>query len=181
MAHPVASVGATQRASLLGGSAVIFVTVGSMMPFDRLIRGMDKWASENPGVDIFAQIGRGGYEPNNMRWTRKLSPGEFQEAVQKASVLVAHAGMGSFFVAMGSRKPIVLMPRFAAKREHTTDHQLHTVEWLRDKPGVYVAMSDDELESAIAKAQIETSVSFHDLGRFAPQPFLVKLRQFLQN
>ena len=160
---------------------MIFVTVGSMMPFDRLIRGMDKWASENPGVDIFAQIGRGGYEPNNMRWTRKLSPGEFQEAVQKASVLVAHAGMGSFFVAMGSRKPIVLMPRFAAKREHTTDHQLHTVEWLRDKPGVYVAMSEDELEGAIAKARIETSVSFHELGRFAPQPFLVKLRQFLQN
>ena len=52
-------------------------------------------------------------------------------------------------------KPIVLVPRFAAKGEHTTDHQVHTVRWLRQKPGVYVAMSDDDLADAINRALVE--------------------------
>ena len=135
---------------------MIFVTVGSMMPFDRLIRGMDEWASENTGVDVFAQIGGGSYEPNHMRWTRMLSPGEFQEAVQKASVLVAHAGMGSFFIAMGSRKPVVLMPRFAAKREHTTDHQLpHRRSGCATSRASMSRCQMMNLKSAIDKARLE--------------------------
>jgi len=38
---------------------VILVTVGSMLPFDRLIEAMDKWAADHPGHSLFAQIGKG--------------------------------------------------------------------------------------------------------------------------
>lgn len=175
----MASVGAARGARILGGSSVIFVSVGSMMPFDRLIRVMDKWAHQHAEQEVLAQIGGGAYTPSHMRWTRMLSPSNFREAVQNATIIVAHAGMGSFFVAMESHKPIVLLPRFAANREHTTDHQVHTVQWLRDKPGVYVAMSDDELGPAIERAQIERNFAANDFNRFAPQPFLAKIRQFL--
>ena len=47
---------------------MIFVTIGSMFPFDRLIRVMDGWAAANPGVETLAQIGDGAYEPAHMRW-----------------------------------------------------------------------------------------------------------------
>ena len=38
---------------------MIFVTVGSMMPFNRLIDTMDRWAAARPDVEMFAQIGGG--------------------------------------------------------------------------------------------------------------------------
>ena len=74
-----------------------------------------------------------------MRWTRTVPHGEFKATVQMAELIVAHAGMGSFFVAMEAQKPIVVLPRMSARQEHTTDHQLHTLKWLREKPGVYAA------------------------------------------
>jgi len=149
------------------------------MPFDRLILSMDKWAHEHAEQDVLAQIGGGTYLPQKMRWTRMLPPSKFHEVVRNASIMVAHAGMGSFFVAMEMQKPIVMLPRIAAKGEHTTDHQLHTVQWLREKPGVYVAMTEDELALAIDKASNEGDVASDDFNRFAPEAFLMKIRQFL--
>jgi UDP-N-acetylglucosamine transferase subunit ALG13 len=150
-----------------------------MMTFDRLVRAMDQWTQDHAEHDVFAQIGSGTYRPKHMRWTSILSPSEFREAVRDASIMVAHAGMGSFFTAMEMRKPIVLLPRRASDREHTTDHQLHTLRWLREKPGVYVAMTDDELAAAIDKALMAGNVAVGDFPRFAPEPFLVKIRKFL--
>jgi UDP-N-acetylglucosamine transferase subunit ALG13 len=158
---------------------MIFVTVGSMMAFDRLICAMDHWAKEHPYQDLLAQIGGGSYVPNHMRWTRMMSPVKFKEAVRDATIMVAHAGMGSYFVAMEMRKPVVLLPRHASAREHTTEHQLHTIEWLRHKPGVFAAKSEDELASAIDKALVSGSTAMKDFCRFAPEPFLLKVRQFL--
>jgi UDP-N-acetylglucosamine transferase subunit ALG13 len=160
---------------------MIFVTVGSMMAFDRLILSMDKWARRHGASDVLAQIGGGSYQPSHMRWTRMLSPSEFQEAVSHAAVMVAHAGMGSYFVAAEMRKPIVMLPRLAVNREHTTDHQLHTIKWLRDRPGVYAAMSDDELDSAIEKAMTDGYVAGADFTNFAPDPFVRRVRHFLTN
>jgi UDP-N-acetylglucosamine transferase subunit ALG13 len=158
---------------------MIFVTVGSMMAFDRLILSMDKWASAHAESDVMAQIGDGTYRPSHMRWTRMLSPGKFQEAVRDAAIMVAHAGMGSYFVAAELRKPIVMLPRRAVNREHTTDHQLHTLKWLRERPGVYAAMSDEELEVAISKAMTGGSIAGAEFTSFAPEPFLTRVRQFL--
>jgi UDP-N-acetylglucosamine transferase subunit ALG13 len=158
---------------------MIFVTVGSMMPFDRLIRAADEWARQYAEQEVVAQIGDGSYLPNHMRWKRMLLPSEFRRAVQNASVLVAHAGMGSFFAAMEMGKPIVLVPRFAANGEHTTDHQVHTVRWLRQKPGVYVAMPDCDLAAVINRALVERNQGGDSLCPVAPQPFLTKVREFL--
>lgn len=158
---------------------MIFVTVGSMLAFDRLILSMDKWALAHGDSEVVAQIGGGAYQPRHMRWTRMLPPSKFQEAVRGATILVAHAGMGSYFVAAQMHKPIVMLPRFAAKQEHTTDHQVHTIKWLRDRPGVYAAMSEDELAPAIAKAMTDEPVADPDLSRFAPEPLIARVRQFL--
>src|SRR3954453_23339807 len=103
----MATLTADRRPRLLGSSPMIFVTVGSMMAFDRLILSMDKWALAHTDRDVLAQIGGGTYRPNHMRWTRMLPPSEFHETVRSAAVIVAHAGMGSYFAAAEMRKPIV--------------------------------------------------------------------------
>lgn len=76
-------------------------------------------------------------------------------------------------------KPIVMLPRLAANREHTTDHQVHTATWLRGKPGVYVALSEDELSPAIAQALEQGSDSVRRFPPFAPEPFLSRIRGLL--
>jgi UDP-N-acetylglucosamine transferase subunit ALG13 len=150
-----------------------------MLPFDRLVRAMDQWAAQHPAEDAFAQIGEGTYEPQNMRWVRFLAPGEFADQVRKSSLIVAHAGTGSFFLAAETSKAVVMLPRLAANREHTTDHQVHTARWLCKKPGVYVAMTEEELPVAIARARTSGSCVAGELTPYAPQPFLAKIRKFL--
>ena len=149
------------------------------MPFDRLIQVMDKWAEHHPEQDTFAQIGRGSYLPAHMRWTRMLSPKEFRATVSTSHVVVAHAGMGSFFSCVEMLKPLVMLPRDASRNEVTTDHQVGTLRWLRNKPGIYVAMSDDEVPDAIDKALNKANIDIGDFSRFAPESFIKIIRQFL--
>jgi len=55
---------------------VIFVTVGTQLPFDRLIRGVDLWAAEHPDIPVFGQTGTiagDGYTPKHMEHSSTLS------------------------------------------------------------------------------------------------------------
>jgi hypothetical protein len=57
---------------------MIFATVGTQLPFDRLVRGLDQWASRNPQEEIFAQIGQANYIPENCEWARTISANTFR-------------------------------------------------------------------------------------------------------
>jgi UDP-N-acetylglucosamine transferase subunit ALG13 len=154
---------------------VIFVTVGSMMPFDRLIRAMDMWAGSNPSREVFFQIGRGQYEPRHAPFKRMLPPTEFTDRVENAELIVAHAGMGSVIQAAQADKPIVLFPRRLDLEEHNTDHQLHTTGWLKDRQGIFVAMDDAELALRIEEAGKRQS-SGMDIAPAASPELLGRLR-----
>jgi UDP-N-acetylglucosamine transferase subunit ALG13 len=159
---------------------VIFVTIGSMFPFDRLIMWMDAWARDHPGQELLAQIGDGAYEPSHMPWERMLPPSRFESSVRDASLIVAHAGMGSIITAMELGKPIILVPRRLADREHTTDHQMHTASWMRGKPGIQVVETQDELAGAIeAITRAETTATPERISNRAPEAFTMKIRDFL--
>jgi UDP-N-acetylglucosamine transferase subunit ALG13 len=157
---------------------MIFVTVGSMMPFDRLIETMDKWASNNGTTPTFAQIGDGS-EPRHMQWARRLAADEFSELVTNSTVVVAHAGMGSIISAAEAGKAIVIMPRYASLKEHTTDHQVHTARRLIGRPGIYVAMSEAELPERINEAFSAIGSARPHIPRTAPDGFVAAIRAFL--
>lgn len=158
---------------------MILVTTGTMLPFDRLIESMDRWAAEHPTETVFAQIGEGSYVPLNMAWARMLGPEDFADKVAASQIIVAHAGTGSYFLAAEKGKALVIMPRLAANREHTTDHQVHTARWLSNKEGVYVAMSDEDLPDAIDKARQGVDSKEAQFSPYAPNQFLSQIRQFL--
>lgn len=155
---------------------MIFVTVGSMMPFDRLVKAMDRWAEAHQNEKVVAQIGSGSYLPQYMSWTRLLSPAEFSDMVRDCSILVAHAGTGSFFQAAELSKPLVIMPRLASKFEHTTDHQVQTARWLTQLRGVFVADHESGLADAISRVVGSGYEVVSRVDPNAPQPFLEKIR-----
>jgi UDP-N-acetylglucosamine transferase subunit ALG13 len=157
---------------------VIFVTIGSMFPFDRLIQLVDELAPEWPAESFFAQIGETSLEPRNMAFEKVLTAKAFNDKVGSARLLIAHAGMGSVITAMEARKPIAVLPRLAAHGEVTTDHQLATARWLKGKPGIHVAMEEAELKGAI-EAALATPADQDSMSVTAPAPFLQKIRSFI--
>jgi UDP-N-acetylglucosamine transferase subunit ALG13 len=123
---------------------MIVVTVGTQLPFDRLIAMIDELAPRL-STPVFAQTGSGQYKPQNIRWSASMRPSEFEEMLRDASVIVAHAGIGTVLKAYKYGKPIILVPRQAAFGEHRNDHQLATVAKLAERRGIYVARSKEEL------------------------------------
>lgn len=160
---------------------MIFVSVGSAFPFDRLIRTMDDWAArEGAGEEIFAQIGRGTYHPAHMGWKPSITESEFAETVGRAGVMVSHAGMGSVITALRHQTPIVLLPRRFEQGEHTTDHQMATARWLEPKNGVFVAWDEGELPAKLAEARSWTADGA-SLPPFAPEAFTGRIGSLLKS
>jgi UDP-N-acetylglucosamine transferase subunit ALG13 len=159
---------------------VILVTIGSVMPFDRLIRVVDQLAPSWPDDKCFAQIGDGKYEPVNMRFSRMLGTREFAEAVKASRLIIAHAGMGSVITAMEANKPIVILPRKMEFEEHTTDHQMATARWLSGRRGVYVAFEEADLSRAVADALSAGVSDKGELPSSAPAEFLTKIRNYIE-
>ncbi len=159
---------------------MIFVTIGSMFPFDRLVRAMDAWAAERPSEadDMLAQIGEGAYRPVHMRWVARLGRVDYRETVSRARLVVAHAGVGSVVTAGEFGKPVVVLPRRRHLAEHTSDHQMETARWLRGKPGVHVAETEGDLADRIAAALAEPQAGIRTAG-VADPAFIARLRAFI--
>lgn len=136
---------------------MILLTVGTQLPFDRLVQIMDAIAPDLP-EEVYAQIGKGNYLPRNFGYCRMARPEELAEKFRTARQIVSHAGTGSLLTARRYRKPIILFPRRAALGEHRNDHQLATCHHLDGAPGLSVAYDEAELLSLLsARAQASLS------------------------
>lgn len=124
---------------------MIFVTVGTQLPFDRLVRAIDDWAGRNGRSDVIAQIGESDYKPRHIDYQPHVTPRQFSQHVAGAECIVSHAGMGTILSALGTGKPLVVMPRRAELGEHRNDHQLATARRIRELGRIMVAMDDAEL------------------------------------
>ena len=124
---------------------MIFVTVGTQLPFDRLIRAIDAWAGDSGTGDVFAQIGPTEYEPDHIAWTRDLDPAGFSTRVREADLIIAHAGMGTIITALRNHAQLIVVPRHADKGEHRNDHQIATVRELSERGLIHAAHDEDEL------------------------------------
>lgn len=105
---------------------MIFITVGTQLPFERLIEAMDQWSGDNPSTEVFAQVGETKYPAKHMKTCIGLSPEDYQKHFDQASVIVSHVGMGTIISGLTQGKPMVLMPRQAKLSEHRNDHQIAT-------------------------------------------------------
>lgn len=106
---------------------MIFVTSGSMLPFDRLFKIIDDAvASGLIQEEVFDQIGDGNYEPKNFKYVRYLEKGEFDQYINSASLVIGHAGIGVIIQALSSNTPLLVLAREARLGEHVNDHQIST-------------------------------------------------------
>lgn len=156
---------------------MIYVTVGTQLAFDRLIKATDTWAGLHPDVKVFAQIGPSTLKPAHMEHAQFLSPSRADALMREASVIVAHAGMGSVLTALALQRPIIIVPRSASQGEHRNDHQLATARWLHGRPGVFVAW--DETQVAGLLNDRPRLLGAAAISPFASGPLVERLSAFI--
>jgi UDP-N-acetylglucosamine transferase subunit ALG13 len=156
---------------------VIFLTVGTQLPFDRLTQTIDRLAP-SLGQPVLGQIGRSTYVPRNFRAAISMQAAEFEARFREAAVIVAHAGIGTVLKAQQHNKPLVLFPRRARFGEHRNDHQLATCEQLRGRAGIYVADDHAGLERLLLSGELPAADGNWESPRRVE--FIENLRRYFQ-
>lgn len=128
---------------------MIFVTTGSQMPFDRLIRTVDEWAAAHPSKRVVAQIGVTDLTPANLETRTTMPPSEFARLVADAELAVGHAGMGTILTAFRYGTPVLVLPRRGDLHETRNDHQFATARRLGHRPGLHVALDEAALLASL--------------------------------
>jgi len=128
---------------------VIFVTVGTQLPFDRLIESVDLWAKNHPEVEFIIQSGGGGFNPLHCEKKEFVSPVEWERLFSSADLVVSHAGMGTIIKSIDAGKPLIVMPRKASLNEHRNDHQLATAGQLKKIENIVVVDNEKEFYMAL--------------------------------
>jgi beta-1,4-N-acetylglucosaminyltransferase len=129
---------------------MIFLTVGTQFPFDRLVKCIDEFIGRNGFEDeVFAQIGHSSYRPRNFEYVESLEKGKFDRLIQNASHIIGHAGIGTIITALDNNKPLLVMPRLKKQGEVVNDHQAAIAKKFEELGQVLAAYSAKELPEKI--------------------------------
>ena len=121
-------------------------------PFPRAVRIAASLARGEPLL-----VQHGSTPPDrdlpNVSWVELLGLDELTEAMREASLVVAHAGVGSIVLALRAGKRPVVIPRLAARGEHVDDHQVQIAKRLDERGLVVACMDEAGIEAAAERAR----------------------------
>ncbi len=138
---------------------MIFLTVGTIFPFDRLVKAVDEAIEADIiTMPVFAQIGQADYKPRNMECVSILDKRAFDRQVDEADFVISHAGIGSLLIALEQRKRLLVVPRMRRYKEVVTDHQLATARRFAQMGHVLTAYDCDELPGRLREMESFTPV-----------------------
>jgi UDP-N-acetylglucosamine transferase subunit ALG13 len=157
---------------------MIFLTVGTQFPFDRLVKSVDQaFDGRLINEEIFAQIGETSYKPLNFESVVSLEKNVFDKRLREASSLISHAGMGTITMALKNHKPLLVMPRLKQYREHVNDHQVATARKFEELGHILAVYDVKDLPDGIRKLK-----NFIPLKRKAsPDAIADRIRRFLNS
>ena len=158
---------------------MIFATVGTQLPFDRLLSALDAWAALHRDIPVLAQTGSDATRYAHLTCQPHLDQTAFAARMAEAKVIVAHAGMGTILQAAEAGKPLILMPRRADMGEHRNDHQLATAVEMAVLSNVTVVHDAAGLATALEKA-LDRTEAFQPVLSGTAQPRLIEaLKEFI--
>jgi len=128
------------------------VTVGTVLPFDRLVSAVASLDPPHRPARIVAQVGKGGLRPDGMEVRESLGFEEMLALLERANLVFCHGGTGSLITALRAGCRVVAMPRRAALGEHYDDHQREIVAAFAERGLIEVADEASDLETALDRA-----------------------------
>lgn len=168
--------GQGQARALLGESPMIFITVGTQLPFDRLLKHFAEWRDQRGySGKVVAQVGEDSrFVHPDMQLFKTLSSDEYYHWFCQAQGIVSHAGMGSILSCLDHGKRGVFMPRQYALGEHRNDHQRDTAQafagqypslaFCEDKQALFNAL-DTLVHAPVGAEPLERTSQDNALGR----------------
>ncbi|MFX0547524.1 glycosyltransferase [Roseovarius sp. S1116L3] len=163
---------------------MIFLTIGTHEPFDRLAKAVDEWASQaSRDHEIIAQVispPTDAYVPEHFDMIAHMSPAQYENQIKRSDLIVSHAGMGTILTAFTHGKPIVIMPRRGHLNETRNDHQYTTIKSIPRRPGLFVAEDEDQFSDVMNRAvESVANTPLQRLSAVADTEFTDGLRSFL--
>ena len=134
---------------------MIFVTLGTQdKDFSRLLKAIDREIEKGTIKEkVIVQAGHTKYESKNMEIFDLIPTDEFNEIIDKCSLLITHGGVGNILSAIKRGKPVIAAARLKKFKEHTNDHQKQIIGEF-SKQGYILELKDfGKLGKMIEKAK----------------------------
>lgn len=144
---------------------MIFVTIGTSEPFDRLLQALEGAVTEEP---LLIQRGASSACPPGATAVDFLPFDDFIEHLRRARVVVMHAGVGSVLAAISVGKRPVVVARRWRFGEAVDDHQLAFARRMHETGRVVHVDDLSRLPEAIAPSA--PFASGHSRSARAPDP-----------
>ena len=137
---------------------MIFVIFGSQkFQFNRLLKKIDELIeSGDIKEEVFAQIGVSDYTPKNYNYKDFVTQDEFKEYMDKADLIITHAGTGAIVTALKKDKKVIAIPRLSEYGEHVDDHQIQLIDEFKEMNFIEPVYQIDELKLAIKNVREKT-------------------------
>jgi len=147
---------------------MIFVTTGHK-EFDRLIKKMD-FIAKHIDREVVMQIGyKPIYFPQNGEYCQFIQRKEYDVYFRKAELIISHCSIGVLSKAHKYHKPIIMVPRQYAFKEHVDDHQVGFAQMLVEQnntQGARFVFDINELGDTIEQVlQDKTAVALKSFGQ----------------
>ncbi len=127
------------------GAASVLVSVGTdHHPFDRLVDWVERWAWDNPAVQVWMQRGT-SRPPVDVPSEEVLSHAELCGRMAAADGIIVQGGPGGIIDSLRAGRLPVVVPRRADLGEHVDDHQVAFARHLASQNEVLLAESETEL------------------------------------
>jgi UDP-N-acetylglucosamine transferase subunit ALG13 len=129
---------------------MIFLTVGTQFPFDRLVKSVDELLGDGVlNEEVFGQIGDTTYQPKHFQAVARLDKITFDQRFREASAIISHAGTGTITMAMDYGKSLLAMPRRRQYGEVVNDHQVAFADRFAALGYILVASDEQQLPAKV--------------------------------
>lgn len=105
---------------------MILVMLGTQdKPFDRILKAVAREKKKGNIKDkVIAQIGCTNFKDDNIKTFDFSSKEEIESLIEKARIIITHAGVGTITECISKDKKVIVIPRLKKYGEHTNDHQM---------------------------------------------------------
>ena len=140
---------------------MIFVSVGTQIPFDRLLKSVERQIEiGNIREEVIVQAGVTSFKSDKMKIINFIPLDEFNKIINKAKLIICHGGVGTITDGLKNGKTIIACPRLKKYSEAKNDHQIQIIENFGKMGFIIPLLDPDDLGVALEKAKKFKSKEF---------------------
>lgn len=151
---------------------MVFVTVGTQdKEFRRIFEMVEEQINlGNITDEVIAQTGCTKFESDKMKVYNLMQKNEYMECMKNATIVIAHAGVGSIIDGLKLNKKLIVIPRLKEYGEHVNDHQLQILETFEKRGHILAVRNSNEFSEVLKKVK-----------DFVPKEYVSNKEKFIEN